>query len=180
MTDRTSPRCEWGRGDILSPHGALRAYTVLLTAEPLRGSFLGTIFVCYIQTAPPRGANVCGRASSVTAWRTSCLYGVSHSRTSPMHSNDVTSSVSEKTVPPRGSLLHLPSFSRISWRSELALVRRERHSSIISAARRVICVRASISQFRLFIASRIDSSSAIASLYFSFATGFISFVFNRF
>ena len=25
-------------GDILSPHGALRAYTVLLTAEPRRGS----------------------------------------------------------------------------------------------------------------------------------------------
>ena len=38
MTDRTSPRCEWGRGDILSPHVALRAYTVLLTAEPRRGS----------------------------------------------------------------------------------------------------------------------------------------------
>ena len=27
-----------GRVDILSPHGALRAYTVLLTAEPRRGS----------------------------------------------------------------------------------------------------------------------------------------------
>ena len=40
MTDRTSPRCEWGRGDILSPHVALRAYTVLLTAEPRRGSTL--------------------------------------------------------------------------------------------------------------------------------------------
>ena len=38
MTDRTSQRCEWGRGDILSPHGALRAYTVFLTAEPRRGS----------------------------------------------------------------------------------------------------------------------------------------------
>ena len=29
--------CEWG-GAILSPHGALRAYTVFPTAEPLRGS----------------------------------------------------------------------------------------------------------------------------------------------
>ena len=29
-----------GRGDILSPHVALRAYTVLLTAEPRRGSTL--------------------------------------------------------------------------------------------------------------------------------------------
>ena len=36
-TDCTSPMCEWG-GAILSPHGALRAYTVFLTAEPLRGS----------------------------------------------------------------------------------------------------------------------------------------------
>ena len=33
----TSPMCEWG-GAIMSPHGALRAYTVLLTVEPLRGS----------------------------------------------------------------------------------------------------------------------------------------------
>ena len=32
-----STRCEWG-GAILSPHDALRAYTVLLTAEPRRGS----------------------------------------------------------------------------------------------------------------------------------------------
>ena len=43
MTDRTSPRCEWGRGDILSPHGALRAYTVLLTAEPRRGSLMAEL-----------------------------------------------------------------------------------------------------------------------------------------
>ena len=34
-----SSRCEWGV-DILSPHGALRAYTVFLTAEPRRGSSL--------------------------------------------------------------------------------------------------------------------------------------------
>ena len=46
MTDRTSPRCEWG------------------------GAF------------------------HVTAWRTACLYGVSHSRTSPMYTDNVTSSLS--------------------------------------------------------------------------------------
>ena len=34
------PEVRVGRGDILSPHGALRAYTVLLTAEPRRGSTL--------------------------------------------------------------------------------------------------------------------------------------------
>ena len=37
-TDRTSPRCEWWWVAILSPHGALRAYTVFLTAEPRRRS----------------------------------------------------------------------------------------------------------------------------------------------
>ena len=31
FTDRTSPRCEWWVA-VLSPHGALRAYTVFLTA----------------------------------------------------------------------------------------------------------------------------------------------------
>ena len=39
-TDRTSPTCEWRSVGIVSPHGALRAYTVLLTAEPRRGSSL--------------------------------------------------------------------------------------------------------------------------------------------
>ncbi|MCI5783390.1 MAG: hypothetical protein MR030_03340 [Bacteroidales bacterium] len=29
-----------GEGDVLSPHGALRAYTVFLTAEPRRGSLM--------------------------------------------------------------------------------------------------------------------------------------------
>ena len=34
------PEVRVGSGDILSPHGALRAYTVFLTAEPRRGSTL--------------------------------------------------------------------------------------------------------------------------------------------
>ena len=59
-TDRTSGRCEWGVEGILSPHGALRAYTVFLATEPRRGStrvlFSSVIF---------------------SGWRTACLYGVS-------------------------------------------------------------------------------------------------------
>ena len=50
------------------------------------------------QTAPPRGANSWCDVP-VTAWRTSCLYGVSHSRTSPTYPDGVTSLVSGKTAP---------------------------------------------------------------------------------
>ena len=42
---------------ILSPHGALRAYTVLLTAEPRRGSLLMVLIQYQRQTAPRRGAS---------------------------------------------------------------------------------------------------------------------------
>ena len=56
-TDRTSPEvrmCGWLR---LSPHGALRAYTVFPTAVHLRCTSDGVIFVCYIRIAPLRGAD---------------------------------------------------------------------------------------------------------------------------
>ena len=94
-TDCTSPMCEWG-GAILSPHGALRAYTVFLTAEPRRGS--SRVLSSSVTVADvPRWRNIfsimnrphlsevrmCRRASSVTAWRTACLYGVTYSRASP-------------------------------------------------------------------------------------------------
>ena len=59
-----------GGGGILSPHGALRAYTVFPTAEPRRGSsrVLSSLVTFFdvlndvtssvsAQTAPPRGAS---------------------------------------------------------------------------------------------------------------------------
>ena len=60
----------------------LRAYTVLLTAEPLRGS---TLVLSLSATYGPhalRGASG-GGGYPVTAWRTSCLYGVTYCRASP-------------------------------------------------------------------------------------------------
>ena len=39
------PEVRVGGVGIVSPHGALRAYTVFLTAEPRRGSSPGVIFV---------------------------------------------------------------------------------------------------------------------------------------
>ena len=83
-TDRTSPEvrmCGWLR---LSPHGALTCLYGVTYCRASPRLFLGAIFVCYIRTAPPRGASR-GGGYPVTAWRTSCLYGVSHSRTSPMY-----------------------------------------------------------------------------------------------
>ena len=54
-TDCTSPMCEWG-GAILSPHGALRAYTVFLTAEPLRGSPMAHLLQFCRAILSPHGA----------------------------------------------------------------------------------------------------------------------------
>ena len=48
----------------------------------------------FLQNLPPRGANSWCDVP-VTAWRTSCLYGVTYSRASPRLPEDVTSSVSE-------------------------------------------------------------------------------------
>ena len=45
----------------------------------------------------------CVGASSFTAWRTACLYGVTYNRTSPTYHDGVTSLVSGKTAPPRGA-----------------------------------------------------------------------------
>ena len=69
-----------GKGAILSPHGALRAYTVLLTAEPLRGSPMSHLLQ-YRHGLHISDVRV-GRGYLVTAWRTACLYGVSYSRAS--------------------------------------------------------------------------------------------------
>ena len=71
-TDRTlsEVRVEWWLSCHRMAHW--RAYTVLLTAEPLRGSFLGTIFVCYIQTAHSPRCEWSG-GYPVTAWRTDVL-----------------------------------------------------------------------------------------------------------
>ena len=91
FTVRTSPMCEWGRMAIMSPHGALRAYTVLLTAEPLRGSPMTYLFQ-YRYSLHISDVRV-GRGYLVTAWRTSCLYGVSHSRASPRLPDVAPSSV---------------------------------------------------------------------------------------
>ena len=52
-----SMRGECGWVAILSPHGALRAYTVFLTAEPRRGSTMVKLLQYQGQTAPPRGAS---------------------------------------------------------------------------------------------------------------------------
>ena len=65
---------------IMSPHGALRAYTVLLTVEPLRGSPM-TRLLQYRYSLHISDVRV-GRGYLVTAWRTSCLYGVTYSRAS--------------------------------------------------------------------------------------------------
>ena len=66
----------------LSPHGALRAYTVLLTAEPRRGSSLVlSLSATYGPHLPE--VRVWSGGYPVTAWRTSCLYGVTYSRASP-------------------------------------------------------------------------------------------------
>ena len=84
-TDRTSPRCECVlEGFVCHRMAHLRAYTVFLTAEPRRGSFLME-YICHYHGPNLSEVRVCGRTPSVTAWRTSCLYGVSHSRTSPMY-----------------------------------------------------------------------------------------------
>ena len=91
FTIRTSPMCEWGRMAIMSPHGALRAYTVLLTVEPLRG-FPMTHLLQYRHGLHISDVRV-GRGYHVTAWRTSCLYGVTYSRASPRLPDDVPFSV---------------------------------------------------------------------------------------
>ena len=54
------PRCECVWGFVFSPHGALRAYTVFPTDR-----------------ASPRLSDGGGEVP-VTAWRTTCLYGVSY------------------------------------------------------------------------------------------------------
>ena len=76
----TSPMCEWG-GAIVSPHGALRAYTVFPTAEPFLCSPMSHILQ-YRYSLHISDVRV-GRGYNVTAWRTSCLYGVTYSRASP-------------------------------------------------------------------------------------------------
>ncbi len=95
FTIRTSPMCEWG-GAILSPHGALRAYTVLLTAEPRRGSPMSHLLQCR------HGLHISdvrvGRGYLVTAWRTTCLYGVTYSRASPRLPDVAPSSVPARTA----------------------------------------------------------------------------------
>ena len=51
LSQTAHPRCANVDGGILSPHGALRAYTVLLTAEPRRGSLMMKLFlVSFIKT----------------------------------------------------------------------------------------------------------------------------------
>ena len=75
----------------MSPHGALRAYTVLLTVEPLRGSPMSHILQYRYS---PHISDVREWRYSVTAWRTSCLYGASHSSTSPTYTDGVTSLLS--------------------------------------------------------------------------------------
>ena len=51
----------------------------------------------FSRTAPRRGASD-GGGYPVTAWRTTCLYGVSYSRASPRLFVGVTSSVSARTA----------------------------------------------------------------------------------
>ena len=121
----------------MSPHGALRAYTVFPTVEPLRGSPMShllqyryslhisdvrvgrglschrmahcVLIRCYLQPSlseAPRcrtffsTGTVCtsptcewGGGYRVTAWRTSCLYGVTYSRASPRLPDVAPSSV---------------------------------------------------------------------------------------
>ena len=90
------PEVRVGRGDILSPHGALRAYTVFPTAEPRRGSsrvlsssvtvfdaHLMVHLLLYQHRPHLPEVRVGSGVYPVTAWRTSCLYGVSYSRASP-------------------------------------------------------------------------------------------------
>ena len=43
---------------LMSPYGALRAYTVLLTAEARRGSLMMELFQYQGQTAPRRGSTL--------------------------------------------------------------------------------------------------------------------------
>ena len=85
-----------GKGAILSPHGALRAYTVLLTAEPLRGSPMSHLLQ-YRHGLHISDVRV-GRGYLVTAWRTTCLYGVTYSRASPRLPDGAPSSVPARTA----------------------------------------------------------------------------------
>ena len=89
-----SPRCEWG--GRLSCHRMAHCVLIRCFPQPSRASprlFAYVTFLVSAQTAPPRGASG-ERNFLVTAWRTACLYGVSHSRTSPMYTDNVTSSLS--------------------------------------------------------------------------------------
>ena len=73
-TDRTSPRCECVlEGFVCHRMAHLRAYTVLLTAEPLRCSTLVLSSSATYRPHTLRGASVCWRVSSATAWRTYVL-----------------------------------------------------------------------------------------------------------
>ena len=60
------------------------------------------VSVCLSLTAPPRGASgECGYC--VTAWRTTCLSGVTYSRASPRLFAYITSEVSAQIAPPQGA-----------------------------------------------------------------------------
>ena len=77
-------------GCILSPHGALRAYTVFPTAEPFLCSPMSHILQDRYSL---HVSDVRVGRCSVTAWRTSCLYGVTYSRASPRLPDVAPSSV---------------------------------------------------------------------------------------
>ena len=68
---------------ILSPHGALRAYTVLLTAEPLRGSSLVLSLSATYRPHLPEVRMCVGGLRLSPHGALTCLYGVSYSRASP-------------------------------------------------------------------------------------------------
>ena len=94
-TDRTVCDVRVWERSCLSPHGALRAYTVFLTAEPRRGSsrvLSSSVTVSdahrwcnffSIRDRPHLPEVRIRGVMSVTAWRTTCLYGVTYSRASP-------------------------------------------------------------------------------------------------
>ena len=105
-----------GKGAILSPHGALRAYTVLLTAEPLRGSPMSHLLQ-YRHGLHISDVRV-GRGYLVTAWRTACLYGVSYSRASSRLPDGAPSSVRSGYLVTawRTACLYGVSYSRASSR----------------------------------------------------------------
>ena len=111
-----SPRCEWRRW--LSCHRMAHCVLIRCYLQPSLSEALPWCYLCLLHTDSTLSeVRVCGRTPSVTAWRTTCLYGVTYSRASPRLFLGAIFVCYIQTAPPRGANVCWRASSVTAWRT---------------------------------------------------------------